>query len=98
MRKRARESSAATHEIFLSVETASTLLYAQETTTAQLRSRSCFPADRLVKIEYFQTIRKKDFAEILENFLPAGHLVFLRPFPAAGHIATAFLLSLSGHI
>ena len=28
---------------FLSVETASTLLYAQETTTAHLRSHSCFP-------------------------------------------------------
>jgi len=25
---------------------------------------------------YFQTIRKRDFAEILENFLAAGHLVF----------------------
>ena len=34
--KRARESRSATHEIFLSVETALTLLYAQETTTAQL--------------------------------------------------------------
>ena len=33
---------AATHEIFLSVETASTLLNAQETTTALLRSHSCF--------------------------------------------------------
>ena len=32
---------------FLSVETASTLLYAQETTTAHLRSHSCF-ADCLV--------------------------------------------------
>ena len=31
------------------VETASTLLYAQETTTAQLRSQFCFP-DRLVII------------------------------------------------
>ena len=30
-------------KFFLSVETASTLLYAQETTTAQLRSHSCFP-------------------------------------------------------
>ena len=56
---------------------------------------SCFP-DRLVilmKIEYFQTIRKRDFAEIPENFLTAGHLVFLRPFPAAEHIATAFLIT-----
>ena len=66
------------------------LLYAQETTTAQLRSHSCFP-DHLVQmeIEYFQTIRKRDFAEILQNFLTAGHLLFSRPFPAAGHIATA---------
>ena len=48
MRNRARELHAATHEIFLiSVETASTPLYAQEATTAQLRSQFCFP-DRLV--------------------------------------------------
>ena len=36
-----------------------------------------------MKIEYSQTIRKRDFAQILENFLTAGHLVFSRPFPAA---------------
>ena len=30
------------YSTFLSVETASTLPYAQETTTAQLRSHSCF--------------------------------------------------------
>ena len=35
-----------------------------------------------MKIEYSQ-IRKRDFAQILENFLAAGHLVFSRPFPAA---------------
>ena len=29
-----------------------------------------------MKIEYFETIRKRDFAEILENFLTAGQLVF----------------------
>ena len=53
-----------------------------------------------MKTEYFQTIRKRDFAEILENFLTAGYLVFLlvRPFPAAGYITTAFLLSLSGGV
>ena len=42
-----------------------------------------------MKIEYFQTIRNRDFEENPKNFLTAGHLVFLRPFPAAGHIATA---------
>ena len=47
MWSRARESRAATHEILLSVKTALTLLYAQETTTTQLRSQFCFP-DRLV--------------------------------------------------
>ena len=36
-----------------------------------------------MKIEYSQTIRKRDFAQILENFLTAGHLVFSRPFTAA---------------
>ena len=36
-------------------------------------------------------IKKDDFAEILENFLTSGHLVFLRPFPAAKHVATASL-------
>ena len=42
-------SHALSHETFLSVETALilSLLYAQETTTAHLRSRSCF-LDRLV--------------------------------------------------
>ena len=34
-------------------------------------------------------IRKKDFAELLENLPTLGHLVFLRPFPVAGHIAAA---------
>ena len=41
-----RESRAAIHK-FLCVETASTLLYAKETTTAQLWRQFCFP-DRLV--------------------------------------------------
>ena len=42
--KRTSESCAdATHKIFLSVERASTLLYAQETTTAYLGSPFCFP-------------------------------------------------------
>ena len=41
------ESRAASYGIFTSVETALTLLYGQETTSAQLRSHSCFP-DRLV--------------------------------------------------
>ena len=44
-----------------------------------------------MKTEYFQMIKKRDCSEILENdFLTAEHLVFLRPFLAAGHIATAF--------
>ena len=42
-----------------------------------------------MKIEYFQTIRKRVFAEILENVLTAGHLVFLRPLATALYIATA---------
>ena len=33
------------------------------------------------KIEYFQTIRKRDFAEILEDSPTTGHLVFYKdPF------------------
>ena len=50
-----------------------TLLYAQETTIAQMRSHSCFP-DRLLILneDYlepdFQTIRKRVFAEIPEIF------------------------------
>ena len=40
-----------------------------------------------MKIEYFQTIRKGGFEENPKNFLTARHLLFLRPFPAAGHIA-----------
>ena len=35
-------------------------------------------------------LKKNDFEEILENFLTSGHLVFLRPFPAAKHVATAY--------
>ena len=46
--KRTSESCAdTTHKLFPSVERASTLLYAQETTTAHLGSPSCFP-DRLI--------------------------------------------------
>ena len=41
-----------------------------------------------MKKDYFQTIRKRDFEENQKDFLTAGHLLFLRPFPAAGHIAT----------
>ena len=48
-----------------------------------------------MKIEYFQTIRKRDFEENPKNFLTAGHLVFLRPFTAAGHIATATCLTVN---
>ena len=43
-----------------------------------------------MKIEYFQTIRKRDFAEILENSQTAVHIAFLRSFPVAGHIANSF--------
>ena len=63
MWNRARESRAATHVFFFL--TASTLLYAQETTTAQLQSYSCFP-DRLVILNedrIFQTIRRRDSEE-----------------------------------
>ena len=56
----------------------SILLYAQETTTARLRSHTCFP-DRWVILNedslYFQTSRKRNFAEILEKFVTAGHFV-----------------------
>ena len=48
-------------------------------------------------IEYFQTIRKRDFEENPKNFLTAVRLVFKTlpgpggpGFPAAGHIVTAF--------
>ena len=69
-----RESSTASHEIFRSVERVSIPLYAQETTTAHLRRHPCFPDRSVILNEdslYFQTIRKRDFAEILENFLTA---------------------------
>ena len=33
-------------------------------------------------------VRKKDFAEIQNNFLTAGHSVFLGSFSSAGHMAT----------
>ena len=53
---------AATHEIFLSVATASTLLNAQETTTALLRGHSCF--------SYRVVILNKD--KILSNYKKNG--------------------------
>ena len=34
-----------------------------------------------MKIKYFQPIRKRDFAEILENLLTAWHLVFFKTLP-----------------
>ena len=40
----------------------------------------------------FKRLEKKDFAEVLENFLTAGHLVFLRPFRA---LAIAYPLFVS---
>ena len=48
----------------------------------------------------FKRLEKGILQKILENFLIAGYLVFLlvRPFPAAGCITTAFLLSLSGGV
>ena len=46
-----------------------------------------------MKIEYFQTIRKRDFEQNSKKILTAEHLVFLRPFPASGHIATAMEIS-----
>ena len=37
------------------------------------------------KIEYFQTIRKRDFVEILEDSPATGHLVFYKdPFRLLG--------------
>ena len=62
-------------------------LYAQETTTAQLRSRFCFP-DRLVILNedrILSTVRKNDFADIPETFLTAVHLVALPGCRAYGH-------------
>ena len=55
-----------------------TLLYAQETTIARMRSHFCFP-DRLLILneDYleldFQTARKKGFCRNSRNFLTAGH-------------------------
>ena len=51
------------------------------------RTQFCFP-DCLVilnKDSILLMVRKRDFAEIQKHFLTAGHSVFLRPFPAAGH-------------
>lgn len=39
----------------------------------------------IMKREYFQTIRKRYFAELLSNFVSAGCLDFLRPFPVGRH-------------
>ena len=52
-----------------------------------------------MKIEYFQTIRKREFEENPKIFLTAGHLVFLRPFLAAGHIHSVhyYLLTVGFH-
>ena len=69
-----------------------TILYSQETTTTQLRSDSCF-ADRLVILNddiILSEDQKRDCAEILETFWTVGHFVSLRPFPAAGHVDTAY--------
>ena len=55
-----------------------TLLYAQETTIARMRSHFCFP-DRLLILNEnyleldFQTARKKGFCRNSRNFLTAGH-------------------------
>ena len=94
------ETHTASHEIFLSVKMASILILfcGQETTTTQLQSQFLFSWSRgyvllNVKVEYSQMIRKRGFAEIPETFLTAGHLDLLRPFPAAGHIATVMFIS-----
>ena len=39
---------------------------------------------------FYKTTRKRDFAEILENFLIARDIKYFQTFPAAGHIGTAF--------
>ena len=39
------------------------------------------PGKREHNYECFQTIRKRDFEEILENFLTAGHIVFFKTPP-----------------
>ena len=87
MWNRAHESCAVTQE------TAWTLLYAQETTTAQLWSQFCFP-DCLVglnKDSILLMVRKKDFAEIQNNFLTAGHSVFFKSLPISGTYGHIFL-------
>ena len=74
------------HEIFLSVETVSTqVLDAQATTFLSSEASFVFLIAWLfqMKIEYFQTIRKRDF--------DCRAFSVLRPFPAARHIATALL-------
>ena len=56
-------------------------IYARETITPHLQSHSCFP-DRLVILNELSwntfrrqdSTRKRNFAEILENFLTGGHL------------------------
>lgn len=54
----AGKSRTGSHDIFLIVETASILLYAQETTAALLRGQFCF-SERLV-IQYEDRIISKD--------------------------------------
>ena len=64
-----------------------------QTTTAQLRGHCCF-LDRLVILNEDRILsnywKKGSFEENPEQFLTAAHLVFLRPFPVFGHIATGF--------
>ena len=70
------------------------LLYAQETTTAQLRSQFCFP-DRLVILNedrMFSNDYVKGFCRNSRKFSDCRAFSFVRPVPAAGHIATAIIL------
>ena len=81
--QRARDSRAPTHEYFLSVETASTLLYAQESTTAQLRSNSCF-SDGLVILNEVRTLSddlKKEFRRKSKEFSDCRAISFLKTLP-----------------
>ena len=73
------------HEIFQSVETVSTLLYAQAATFLSSEASFVFLIGWLfqMKIEYSQTIRKRD--------VDCQAFSFLRPFPAASNIATTLL-------
>ena len=44
----------------------------------------------LETFKYHQEVWKNLSEEILWKFLTAGHLVYLGPCPATGHLATAF--------